>query len=141
MAYLNFDPLAESLPAGAARAPVAPPVNTAADDTHAAAGRLSALEWSVVALARNDSLSSLRAPGRLSSAMAVLFRQSNRRLADTRLEALRRMAVLAWHHSFQVPTSELRAFFAAGFSTAQYETMMASIAGAVSRDRNRPRRR
>lgn len=142
MAYLNFDPLQGSLPATITQsAPVADPVSTAADAGNAAAGRLSALEWSVVALARKDSLASLREPGRLSAAMATLFRQSNPRLADSRLEALRRMAVLAWHHSFQVPTSELRAFFAAGFTPEQYETMMASIAASVARDRSNRRRR
>lgn len=141
MAYLNFDPLQGSLPATTTlSAPVADPVTTAADESNSAAGRLSALEWSVVALARKDSLSSLRAPGRLSAAMATLFRQSNPRLADGKLEALRRIAVLAWHHSFQVPASELRAFFDAGFTVGQYETMMASIAASTSRDRSSRRR-
>lgn len=140
MAYLTFDPLAQSLPPAAAPA-ASPqePVSTAADIANAAIGRLSALEWSVVALARQDSLASLRAPGRLSTAMAVLFRQTNPRLADPRLEALRRMAVLAWHHSFQVPASELRAFFAAGFTPGQYESMMASIVAAAARERARGR--
>ena len=142
MAYMTFDPLAQSLPATAAPAALAAePVSTAADTRNAAASRLSALEWSVVALARRDSLSSLRAPGRLSTAMATLFRQSNPRLADGKLEALRRMAVLAWHYSFQVPASELRAFFDAGFTVGQYETMMASIAAAVAKDRSNRRRR
>lgn len=142
MAYLNFDPLEIGSPAiPASLAIISPSVSTAADEDKAAAGRLSALEWSVVALARKDSLASLRAPGRLSLAMATLFRQSNPRLADGKLEALRRMAVLAWHHSFQVPTSELRAFFDAGFTAAQYETMMASIAASVTQDRSSRRRR
>ena len=141
MAYMNFDTLDAGLPPPAMTiAPAEEPVLTAKDRANAAAARLSALEWSIVALARRDSLSSLRVPGRLSSAMASLFRQNNPRLADDRLEALRRMAVLAWHHSFQVPVSELRAFFAAGFTVGQYETMMASISASTSRDRARRRR-
>jgi len=89
--------------------------------------RLSALEWSVVALARRDGLGSLRAPGRMAVALRAVFRQHNPRLADERLEALRRMAVLSWHYGYTVPTRELRAFFAAGFSSDQYELLLASI--------------
>lgn len=47
------------------------------------------------------------------------------------------MAVLAWHQSFQVAASELRAFFDAGFTHGQYETMMASIAAARTQRRRR----
>ena len=93
--------------------------------------RLSPLEWSVIAIARRDRLSSLRTPGRLSMALGSLFgRGANPRLADPRLEALRRMAVLSWHHGFQVPASAVRAFVAAGFTQDQYETMLASISAA-----------
>jgi hypothetical protein len=88
----------------------------------------SALEWSVIALARRDRLGTLNQPGRISKAIASLFglwRDST--LADGRLEALRRMAVLAWHKGHTVPVSELRAFKAAGFSSDQYEMLQASI--------------
>lgn len=90
---------------------------------------LSALEWSVVALAQRDRLSSLAKPGRLSVALGTVFgaRRPNPRLADPRLEALRRMAVLSWHRGFSIPSHELRAFHAAGFTTAQYETLLTSI--------------
>lgn len=70
-------------------------------------------------------------------ALRAVMRQNNPRLADERLEALRRMAVLAWHQSFQVAASELRAFFDAGFTHGQYETMMASIAAARTQRRRR----
>ena len=93
-------------------------------------GRLSALEWSVVALARRDSLSSLRTPGRIAVAIRVVLKTPNPRLADERLEALRRMAVLAWHHNYAVPGHEVKAFLAAGFTPAQYDTMMASLSAA-----------
>jgi hypothetical protein len=88
----------------------------------------SALEWSVVALARRDRLSSLHQSGRIAQALVSLFgiwRDSA--LADGRLEALRRMAVLAWHKGYAVPVSELRAFKAAGFTGDQYEMLQASI--------------
>ncbi|RZL51956.1 MAG: hypothetical protein EOP65_16515, partial [Sphingomonas sp.] len=49
------------------------------------AARLTGLEWSVVALARKDALSSLRRPGRMASALGALFRQPhNPMLADER---------------------------------------------------------
>ncbi len=93
-----------------------------------APARLSALEWSVVALARQDRLSSLDRPGRIATALAVLFKPPhNRMLADERLEALRRIAVLGWHYGYTVPTEELTRFLRAGFSPAQYELMMDSI--------------
>lgn len=101
------------------------PVPVPAEET----ARLSALEWSVVALARGDSLASLSRPGRVSIALGKVFgtRRQPAHLADPRLEALRRIAVLTWHRGFAVPSSELRAFFQAGFSHAQYEAMTASI--------------
>ncbi len=88
----------------------------------------SALEWSVIALVQRDRIASLRQPGRIATALGALFGTSRpSRLADGRLEALRRIAVLAWHRGYSVPVSELRAFLAAGFSSEQYEMLQASI--------------
>jgi len=105
------------------------------------AGSFSALEWLVIALAERDSLSSLRQPGRLASALGRLFGSSETpRLADPRLEALRRLAVTAWHRGFDVPQSELAAFHAAGFSIAQAETLLQSLLGRrATRGRRRVR--
>ncbi|MEZ0496191.1 hypothetical protein [Sphingomonas sp. IW22] len=95
---------------------------------------LSALEWSVVALARRDSLSSLRQPGRIAMAMGTLFgERPNPRLADPRLEALRRIAVLSWHHGYTVDGDEVRAFLDAGFDLRQYELVVDSIAADRAR--------
>ena len=100
----------------------------AAPASETAEPQLSALEWSVVAVARNDSLASLREPGRLGMAMAALFGgRQNPKLTDPRLEALRRVAVLAWHHGYTLPVSEIKAFMKAGFSADQFETLLASI--------------
>ncbi|MFA5962521.1 MAG: hypothetical protein WC804_00755 [Sphingomonas sp.] len=97
--------------------------------------RLSALEWSVVALAGRDTLATLRAPSRMEIAMGMLFGQRpNPRLADEKLEALRRMAVLGWHHGYVVPSWEIRAFVTAGYTIEQYETLLKSIsAGRAAR--------
>ena len=92
---------------------------------------LSALEWSVVALARRDRISSLAQPGRIATAMGRLFgTRNNPQLADPRLEALRRLAVLAWHRGYVLPKSELKRFLGAGFTPAQFETMLRSISSA-----------
>lgn len=100
--------------------------------------RLSALEWSVVALARKDRLWSLDKPGRIAKAMAVLFKPPhNHMLADERLEALRRIAVLGWHYGYTIPTGELKRFLHAGFSPAQYELLMDSIGVAKLRTAHR----
>lgn len=128
MAYLNVAELPGAGLKVTARAPV-----------EAAKPSLSALEWSVVALAERDTLSSLRAPGRLAVALAAIFGTSpSNRLADERLEALRRVAVHAWHHGFAVPELEMNALFGAGFSPAQFELIVASVSRA--RAGRRPRR-
>jgi len=127
MAYLAFDDTGLAPVETRAVAPVA--------DAIPAPARLGPLEWAVVALARRDTLGSLRAPGRLAVAMRAVFRQHNPRLADERLEALRRMAVLSWHHGYTVPSREVAAFLAAGFTADQYDLMLASIGAAHARSR------
>ena len=129
MAYLDLDNAFAS-PAGAScPAPVA--------DVIADLPGFSALEWSVIALAKRDPLRSLSRPGRVSRAMGSLFGLGTRsRLADDRLEALRRLAVHAWHHGFALPMREIEAFVAAGFDARQVETLVASITGVrIGKDR------
>jgi hypothetical protein len=90
---------------------------------------LSPLEWTVVALAQRDRIASLDEPGAIARAFGGLFglgRQSS--LADPRLEALRRLAVYAWHKGYKLPVSEIKRFLAAGFSAGQFETLLASVA-------------
>lgn len=124
MAYLALtDGIASALaPTGSQTfAPAAPKADSPAG--------FSALEWSVVMLARHDRPSSLREPGRVTKWLGRIFGEAfNRRLADPRLEALRRMAVLTWHHSYSVPKAELKAFFAAGFSADHYELLGKRVA-------------
>jgi hypothetical protein len=91
----------------------------------------SALEWSVIALAERDRPSSLREPGRVASALGAVFGFSRSpRLADERLEALRRIALLSWRRGYSVESQEVRSFLAAGFTAAQYELLVDSIAVA-----------
>ena len=103
--------------------------------------RLSALEWSVVALAERDGLSSIREPSRFIAALRPIFglKRPNR-LANEALEALRRIAILAWHYGWNVPKSELAAFLDAGFSTDQFELIQTSIGQARAARRRRTAR-
>ncbi|MFA5965862.1 MAG: hypothetical protein WC804_17745 [Sphingomonas sp.] len=122
MAYLDLDNSFAS-PAGARRAQGgAAPVD--------ALPGFSALEWSVIALAKRDTIASLGTPGRLSRALGGVFgRSTTSKLADPRLEALRRMAVHAWRYGFALPMAEIDRFVAAGYSEGQLETMVTSITG------------
>jgi hypothetical protein len=93
------------------------------------AAEFSALEWTTILFARRDGLSSLAAPGRFTRLVRRLFGLAAKpRLADARLEALRRFAIFAWEHGYNAPKSELIAFKNAGYTVAQAETLLASIA-------------
>ena len=92
----------------------------------------SRLEWSVIRLARVDGLSTLRAPGRIRRFVNWLMgRKGSPELANERLEALRRMAVLSWHYGFTVPGDDVASFLSQGFSPDQYELMVRSIRAAI----------
>ncbi len=93
----------------------------------------SALEWSVIRLARVDGLSTLREPGPIGRFINWLMgRGGTPELANPQLEALRRIAVLTWHFGFTVPGDDVADFLAAGFSPEQYELMVHSIRAAIS---------
>ncbi|QJU58616.1 hypothetical protein HL653_13340 [Sphingomonas sp. AP4-R1] len=100
---------------------------------HAAArgevAEFSPLEWTTILMSRRDGLSSLGTPGRFARFLGRLFGIDHKpRLADARLEALRRFAVLSWVHGYNVPKSEFGVFKAAGYSMSQAETLLASVA-------------
>lgn len=120
MAYLDLShPFAA--PAGRPALPDAAPAEGAG---------FSALEWSVIALARRDPFRSVTDPGRIARAMGSLFGLGTAsRLADERLEALRRLAVFAWRRGFALPQSEIDRFLAAGFTLAQLERLVESVTG------------
>lgn len=100
----------------------------------------SPLEWSVVRLARADGLSTLREPNRWDRFVNWLMgRRGSPRLANERLEALRKAAVVSWHFGFSVPGSDVTDFLSAGFTPDQYELMVLSIANVRTNPaRNRP---
>lgn len=102
------------------------------------APRLSPLEWSVVAMAERDGLASIREVGRYTRALRDFFgfKQPNR-LANERLETLRRVAIFAWQYGWNVPKSELKAFFEAGFTSDQFELIQNSLGQARAARRQR----
>lgn len=124
MAYLAFT----ELPAGPALPATMPAPSRKPPSLRVAAARLSALEWTVVALAAHDGVASLRQPGRFAKWIGKMFgRARSMALADPRLEALRRIAVLSWQHGYTVPGHEVRRFLDAGFSADQYELLVDRI--------------
>ena len=101
MAYRDF--AGDTLLAPTTQAPRHDRIETAAG--------FGPLEWSVVALAERDRPSSLGTPGRLSLALGAVFgtKWRNPALADPRLEALRRLAVLSWHRDSVAAAQAVRA--------------------------------
>ena len=98
-----------------------------------AAPEFSELEWSIVRLARRDGLWTLRPYGRVRRFFRWLTGLGiNPKLADPRLEAIRRISVLSWNFGFTVPGDDVADFIAAGFSHDQYELLVRSVSAAVS---------
>ena len=92
----------------------------------------SALEWSIIRLSRMDRLWTIRPLGPLRRAWNWLVGRGNPALANDRLEALRRIAVLSWHYGFTVPGSDVADFLSAGFTPDQYELLVTSVRRAVT---------
>jgi len=109
--------------------PVALPAIAANSNTRP---NFSPLEWSIIRLARIDRLGTIRTAGRLRRFWNWFVGRGNPELANPKLEALRRMAVLTWHFGFTVPGEDVSEFISAGFSPDQYELMAGSINAALS---------
>jgi hypothetical protein len=115
--------------------PVAFPAVAANNNTRP---NFSPLEWSIIRLARIDRLWTIRTAGRLRRFWNWFVGRGNPELANPKLEALRRMAVLTWHFGFTVPGEDVSEFISAGFSPDQYELMAGSINAALSSPRRIP---
>lgn len=90
----------------------------------------SGLEWSVIRLARLDGLWTIRSVGNLGRLWRWFIGRGHPQLANTRLEALRRISVLSWHFGFSVPGEDVAEFLSAGFSPEQYEMLVTSVRAA-----------
>ena len=124
MAFLAF---AEPGNAGYARvsaqglAADAPRVTAPAEDRPV----LSELERSVIGLARGDGLSTLRQPGRLSRGLELVFGvRISPMLADPKLEALRRVAVLSWKRGYAIASAEVKALSSSPSPTSRRWPML-----------------
>lgn len=102
---------------------------------------LTELERSVIGIARHDGMATLRQPGRLSRWLGLVFGvRISPQLADPKLEALRRIAVLSWKRGYAIASAEVKAFVAAGYSPAFYELVVDTIASARQAEGRRSRR-
>lgn len=144
MAFLAF---AEPGNAGYAR--VSAPASRPAPVADAAPARqvteeerpvLTELERSVIGIARQDGLSTLRQPGRFTRWLGIVFGvRISPQLADPKLEALRRIAVLSWKRGYAIASAEVKAFLASGYSPAFYELVVDTIASARQAEARRGR--
>ena len=87
-------------------------------------------EWAVIALARQDGLSSLQEPRRSKVGRLLFGRPRSYTLAAERLEALRRLAVEAWHRPRDISVAALGAFISVGYTSAQLALLL-STTGAL----------
>ncbi len=89
------------------------------------------LEWLVIAIGQRDGTSAFRSRPLLEAfGRLFAYRQPNR-LANCRLEELRRMAALASEHGWHVPPSEMAAFLRAGWSEGQLELLVEKVSPAL----------
>ena len=87
------------------------------------------VEWAVIRLARQDGVATLGEPRRSrlgrSTLGRLLFGQPRTySLSAERLEALRWLAVEAWHQPLAISLAALGGFMAAGFSSAQLALLL-----------------
>ena len=76
---------------------------------------LSFLEWKIVEMAREDGARSFNPDGFVAGVARLVGMRVGQRLANDRLEALRRFSVRAWHWDL-IRTKDVRAFLNAGYS-------------------------
>lgn len=114
MSFIAFDMAAATMARSATNQP-----ETAAVET------FSMLEWSVIQASDADNRSTLDEPGRILRAFHGLLGVSRKtRLANPRLEILRRMSVLLRSRD-PVTTDDESAFRAAGFTDRQLDLLKA----------------
>ena len=93
------------------------------------ASSLTSLDWQVVEMARADGPRSLNPDGWLNWFLQDFFGLSvARKLANEKLEALRRFCVRAWYWDL-VPSKEVRMIVEAGYSSVDVFQILAHVAG------------
>lgn len=90
--------------------------------------RLGQMDWQVVEMARKDGPRSLNPDGLLARVTRVLLGVPvPQGLANDELEALRQFSVRAWFWDF-VRTSDVQAFFDAGYTPTNARRILAYVA-------------
>ncbi len=120
MAYLDLSDVFSQL----AAVPVQAPQDFLPTPEEAASFQRT--EWTVISLARLDGVATLHEPRRSRLGRILLGRPRSYMLSGERLEALRRLAVEAWHRPLAISLPTLGAFIAAGFSSAQLSLLLAT---------------
>ena len=112
MAFIDFSDAAHT---------ALPALNSSVAPRMPAESLLSRLERRVVELAREDGLTSLipQRPRRWLARFVFGPTPPSKMLANEELEALRQLAVQAWHHGYTLPVSAIREAEAAGHSEAK----------------------
>jgi|SRR5687767_12615311 hypothetical protein len=113
-----------------------------ADDATAPATRVQAesaetrfapVELKIISLAEADPIASIGPPSRFAAFFERWFGIARPRpLANSRLEALRRFAVLARVTGGELPVEEVKRFLAAGFSRFQARALQRRAASSAS---------
>lgn len=126
MAFINFsDAALQTL--SSPKSDIPPGIQSATTD--AMITPLTVLEHRVIELARADGLESLRAPRKRGWFARLILGPApvSPRLANEQLEALRRLAVHAWHKGYLLPVSALREAQAAGYSEDQVGAVIDTV--------------
>jgi hypothetical protein len=90
---------------------------------------LTKLEWQVVAMARSDGPRSMNPDGRFTRFLREFFGVPvTRKLANERLETLRRFCVRAWYWDV-IRAKDLQQFIGAGYSSSALFQILAHVAG------------
>jgi hypothetical protein len=93
------------------------------------ASSLSQLDWRVIEIAKRDGPSSIHAEGRLTKFLRHVFGLPvARKLANEKLESLRRFCVRAWYWDL-IRTKDLRLLMDAGYSSRDAFQILAYISG------------
>ncbi len=82
------------------------------------------VEWSVISLAQHDSLATLHQTRRSKLGRLLFGQPRTYSLSDERLEALRWLAVEAWHQPLAISLPAIGGFIAAGFTNAQLALLL-----------------
>ena len=90
---------------------------------------LNDLDWKVIEIARADGPRSINPEGRLARFLRDFFGlQIPQKLANKKLEALRRFCVRAWYWDL-IRTRDVRALMEAGYSSAAVFQILAHVTG------------